>query len=232
MRDAIDLTAAEVHGSPSIADWPITTTITAVEVNHRGVIVSTPKLDGAGRWPDFTPPGWDGPLQYTLWIGMERFNGWHVAAALSFWYGRGTHHDDAGGDVLTPDQIGKNWLYDGRYGSMRYAQPIVGERVAFFVAAGGQRFDIAPIETVRERSNVVTVAWPTEPRIFAFEAPVPSPPPAPSPQPPSPNPPEYVAAILNRLDRIESALVADLAKPAPVYKGALWGYPITLKPEK
>lgn len=228
MSDEIDLKACEVHGSPDIADWPITTTIASVDVNHRGVIVAAPKLDGPNPWPDLTPPTWDGPLQYTLWIGVERDGRWHVAAALSFWRGRGTHNDDAGGDVFQPDQIGKNWLYDSRYGSMRYAQPIPGERVAFFIAAGSQRFDPGVIETVRERSNVVTVVWPTQPQTFTFDAPVPTPTPEPVPTPPAPipepAPPFDPSPLLAQIAALQFRVAALESTPLPDYLGTV-SYP-------
>src|SRR5256885_1490366 len=67
---ALDLHQATIHNNPpNLADWPETTAITEVDfqyMGHDGIHVEFSKRDGPGRWPDIVPPGWDGPLQYTL----------------------------------------------------------------------------------------------------------------------------------------------------------------------
>src|SRR6185369_5294109 len=68
--DAIDWNSVIITaGSPrDVANWAITTTITGMDFRGDGVRVDFSKKDGPGRWPDVVPPGWDGALQYTLWM--------------------------------------------------------------------------------------------------------------------------------------------------------------------
>src|SRR5205814_6062127 len=40
--------------------------------------------DGPGRWPDIVPPGWDGPLQYTVGIVMNIGGSWYGSAAIQY----------------------------------------------------------------------------------------------------------------------------------------------------
>src|SRR6185369_14181662 len=108
----LDLHDAILYDNPvNLADWPVTTTITDLEFQYQGadgVHVEFDKLDGPNRWPDITPPGWDGPLQYTLGMA-EYINGqWHCSAAIQFWYGL----DASGGNVAFDNQVAKNWYYD------------------------------------------------------------------------------------------------------------------------
>ena len=38
-------------------------------------------------WPDVTPPGWSGPLQYTLWIVLNINGQWHASGCIEYWRG-------------------------------------------------------------------------------------------------------------------------------------------------
>lgn len=155
--DALNLKGAIIlNNPPDLASWPVTTTITALDIRPTGIHVEFSKREGAGRWPNVTPPGWDGPLQYTL--GMAQFiNGqWYASAPIQFWHGL----DESGGP---PGEIRKNWFYDAsRWGPLSVHQPAVGEKVGFFVVAGNVRnlLDEGSQSPVRERSNVVVVPMP------------------------------------------------------------------------
>jgi hypothetical protein len=151
-----------LYSNPTdLADWPETTTITEVDFSDN-VHVAFSKQDGDGRWPDVVPPGWDGPLQYTLGM-VECVNGqWYASAVIEYWYGLYS----SGGNVAMNDQIAQNWYYDaGRWGLLAGRQPATGETVGIFVAAGNLRnitSDDPNQSPVMERSNVVMVQMPDQ----------------------------------------------------------------------
>ncbi len=156
----LDLHLATLHDNPpDLANWPITTTITQLNFTTTGVHVEFSKRDGVGRWPDIMPPGWTGPLEYTLGIAECIDGTWHASAAIQFWYGL----DESGGNVALNNQVAMNWYYDGRWGALAGRQPATGEIIGVFVIAGNTRgvFTDDPAESpVMERSNVVLVPMP------------------------------------------------------------------------
>jgi len=159
--DAFNLAAAMVHSSPaSVASWPVTTTITSFAVRPDGIAVEFSKKNGPGRWPDVVPPGWTGPLQYTLWIAMNIGGTWHTCSPIEFWSGLAAN----GGDITVNNQIAVNWTY---YCGPMARQPAPGEMVGFFVTAGDQRLKDAFI--VHERSNTIVIPFPaTSGQTFTF----------------------------------------------------------------
>jgi hypothetical protein len=159
--DAFNLGAAVVHSSPaSVASWPVTTTITSFAVRPDGIAVEFSKKNGPGRWPDVVPPGWTGPLQYTLWIAMNIGGTWHTCSPIEFWSGLAAN----GGDITVNNQIAVNWTY---YCGPMARQPAPGEMVGFFVTAGDQRLKDAFI--VHERSNTIVIPFPaTSGQTFTF----------------------------------------------------------------
>jgi hypothetical protein len=155
---AIDLHDAILHDNPpDLADWPITTMITHLEFRDDGVYLEFSKKDGDGRWPDIVPPGWDGPLQYTVGL-VERIDGvWHASAAIQYWYGL----EASGGNVALDNQVAMNWYYDARWGEMAGHQPITGESIGVFVVAGNVRgVGDNSQSPAMERSDVVVVPMP------------------------------------------------------------------------
>jgi hypothetical protein len=146
----------------AVAEWPITTTLTTIDISTEGVALAFSKQDGPDRWPDVTPPGWSGSIQYTLWIAMQIDGRWYTNGPLEYWYGLAR----TGGNILapTPDpfddpflmQIPGNWTYDC---GIMARQPAPGELVGFFVTAGDQRKK--DVWAVHERSNVVVFPFPT-----------------------------------------------------------------------
>jgi hypothetical protein len=154
--DKMDLSEAVIlNNPPDLASWKVSTQITLIRIGPNDIHVEFSKSAGAGRWPDITPPGWKGPLQYTL--GMAEYIGgkWVASAPIQFWYGLAA----SGGP---PGQIRKNWFYDaGRWGPLAARQPGVGEKVGFFVVAGNVRGVLDGSQSpVHERSNVVVVPMP------------------------------------------------------------------------
>jgi hypothetical protein len=151
------LTNAVVLNSPfDLGTWPITTQITSLNMASDGVEVLFTKRDGPGRWPDVIPPGFTGPLEYTLGMCLNISGQWYCSAVIEFWNGL----DKSGGP---PDQYALNWFYDPiRWAPMTGHQPAVGETIGIFVCAGDCRNnhngDASP---VHERSNVVLVPMPS-----------------------------------------------------------------------
>ena len=157
----LDLHLATLYDNPpDVADWPVTTSLTKIDFTNDGVHVEFSKLDGPDRWPDIVPPGWDGPLQYTLGMAECIDGQWHASAAIQFWYGLAA----SGGNVAVDDQVANNWFYDpGRWGPMAGRQPVMGETIGIFVVAGNARavLEDTPLQSpVMERSNVVLVPMP------------------------------------------------------------------------
>ncbi len=151
--DQVDLRQAMVYGGgPDIANWPITTAITAIDINSRGIALAFSKKDGAGRWPEVIPPGWDGGIAYTLWLVVYTGGRLVTAGGIEYWHGL----ERSGGP---PSQIAQNWYYSPAvWGPLSSHQPAVGEQVGFFVTAGDQR--VKDVRAVTERSNVVIVRFP------------------------------------------------------------------------
>jgi hypothetical protein len=161
-NDAINLSSVIITaGSPrDVANWPITTTITGIDFGSTGARVDFSKKDGPGRWPDVVPPGWDGPLQYTLWMVVNVNGQWYTSGGAEYWYGL----DRQGGP---PSQYAYNWYYNAQvWGPLANHQPANGERVGFFVTAGDAR--AKDVHIVAERSNVVAVPFPSGGGYFAF----------------------------------------------------------------
>jgi hypothetical protein len=159
----------------NLADWPVTTLITAVEFQYQGidgVHVEFSKQSGAGSWPDVTPPGWDGPLQYTLGM-VENIGGqWYGSAAIQFWRDLAAFGGNVASDIVSKGQcsafglgsscqVAKNWYYDGRWGNLAGYQPATGETIGIFVVAGNLRgVGDGSQSPVQERSNVVLMPMP------------------------------------------------------------------------
>jgi hypothetical protein len=151
------LTSAVVLNSPvGLQNWPITTQITSLNLTPNGVEVLFSKRDGPGRWPDVIPPGFSGPLEYTLGMCLNISGQWYCSAVIEFWNGL----DMSGGPL---DQYAQNWFYDPiRWAPMTGHQPAVGETIGFFVCAGDCRNNTdGSSSPVKERSNVVLVQMPT-----------------------------------------------------------------------
>ena len=159
--DGLDLHGAIITGgSPGdVANWAITTQITAMDFEN-GVQVTFSKKDGPGRWPDVVPPGWDGPLQYTLWMVVNIGGQWYTSGGVEFWYGL----QYSGGPA---NEFAYNWYYNPQvWGPLANHQPANGEQTGFFVTAGDAR--VKDVHAVAERSNVVVLPFPSGGGYFGF----------------------------------------------------------------
>lgn len=163
-RDAIDLSQAVVWDSPrDVASWAISSRVEGMTMRPEGSSGSGVALffNSRSRWPDYTPPGWDGPIQYTIWAGV-RINGvWHVAGFIQMWRDRVSTGAPllSFGPGCTINNFGCNWAYDRRWGAMAGYQPRAGEAMVFFATAGNAR-GVSTVTSVRERTNVVMVNLP------------------------------------------------------------------------
>ncbi len=154
--DPVDLHTVTITGGSArdVADWPITTTIRALDFNSGGVAVDFSKKDGPGRWPDVVPPGWSGGLQYTIWMIVSHDGRLYTAGGVEYWHGL----ERSGGP---PSMYRANWYYSPAvWGPLANHQPAVGEQVGFFVTAGDQR--AKDVRSVAERSNIVVVHFPSD----------------------------------------------------------------------
>jgi len=204
MKDGIDVSTAQVHNSHEVKDRPATAIITKLEFRPTGVHVEHTKQHD---WPDVTPPGWDGPLQYTLWIFL-RVNGvWHGSGCIEYWRGC----DQNGGP---PELFAKNWYYDAnRWGPMTGHQPAPGELVGFMVSAGDDRN--AGTVLLRERSYVATMPFPISGTVYTAPTTLDDVIP---PGPPHIPTPDSLDEIRRQIADLTKKVDALLARPAPVYR--------------
>lgn len=213
----IPMDQIHVVNSPNALAWPVTTQLTRVDLRSTGVHV---EFSAQGSWPDTLTPGWDGPLQYTLWLFVNVDGQWYASGIIQYWRGLAEN----GGNVTSENQIARNWVYDSRWGAMQGHQPAVGERVGFMVSAGNARG--TDVHLVAERSNIVEIAFPALPASFppyiwaeggSVTQPTPStaPPTQPTappvvvpPAPPVATIPADLSPILTSLGRLQGALDA------------------------
>ncbi|HEV3059160.1 MAG TPA: VCBS repeat-containing protein [Vicinamibacterales bacterium] len=154
--DGIDLSQVPVYNSPGdVASWPITTAITEIHMRPSSDPLAGLSLVFSGQqtWPNYLPPGWTGPLQYTVWAVWYANGQWSAAGIIQMWAGR----PSTGAPILT--DFARNWIYSPRWGPGWGHQPVVGEQMGFFVTAGDAR-GVGTVTSVRERSNVVMVSLP------------------------------------------------------------------------
>jgi hypothetical protein len=150
--DALNLGSAAVYNSPpDIASWPATAKITRIDMSPGAGL--NLEFTTKASWPDYTPPGWDGPLQYTVWAVVNISGRWYTSGFIQMWRGRAS----TGAPILS--DFARNWAYDARWGPMMGHQPFAGEQMGFFVSSGNARGE-AGVTARRERSNVVIVSLP------------------------------------------------------------------------
>ena len=161
--DAINLNLASVYNSPStIASWPATSTITSLTMSNSSGLSF--HFTTENSWPDVVPPGFSGPLQYTVWAVVNVNGSWNTSGFIQMWRGRGS----TGAPILAEFPI--NWAYDSRWGPMNHYQPHAGEQMGFFLSAGNARGE-SGVSSVRERTNVVLVSLPAgDSGVFSFSS--------------------------------------------------------------
>lgn len=210
-QDAIDPASLQVvGGSPDVRSWRPTAAITRVTLWEGNVEVDAI----IPNWPEQVPPGWDGPIQFTLWIVVQKDGVWRATGSLEFWKGK----------TQTGSPLSSG-LKDWWYYAPEIGQPQPGEVVGLFIAAGDQRRK--DMRTVTERSNIVAFRVPAnDTGSFDFAVVPPSVPPVITPPPvvvpppvgvPPPPPiivtPPDLSGVTSRLDQIAQQLAAhDVAE--------------------
>jgi hypothetical protein len=221
MIDGIDLSTAILHGTldPKVAR--ITASFEAVEfataVNEavRPVVMPRPL-----PWPSEIPPGWTGPIQFTLWAFVKIHGVWHGGAMQEFWSDRMW----CGANWLLPAPEGPmagtnnwqaNWAYDhGRWGAMCDYVPVAGDEVGFMLLAGDSRPHVRMIAEYPdktpciERTNTVRMTL----KLAGISTPLDSgtePPIEPPVEPPVTTP--GIEEVLQRLDTLQKTVDTQFA---------------------
>lgn len=231
-QDAFDLTTAEIVNAPDVSRWPARATITSVAFDGSTTRVEFTKKDGPDRWPDITPAGWAGPLQYTIWLCLQNGGQWACSAFVQMWHGRDGSGDRNDPDV--PSVYDKHWYYAPRWAPLYgHGQIQPSESIGIMVTSGNARDKVGPYGP-EERSNVVVIPA-TDRGTFTFSAPPPTPPPVVTPPvvvPPSPPPPVVVpppavfdaTAISAQIARLQADLEASRKENQAFYEhvGIQW----------
>jgi hypothetical protein len=212
-NDMLNLSTADIVNSPDVRSWPCTAALTRVSFENGQTSVEFSKKDGPGRWPDGIPPGWEGPLQYTLWLFVHVGGGtWCGSGFVQFWHGRAA--SGTPGDPDVPSRYHANWYYGTRWRPINgHGQIQPGEEIGFMVTSGNARDSVGPFGP-QERSNVVvfratdngTFDFPAEAPPVPVPVPVPTPVPTPVPVPVPPTPapaPVDLTGVLARLAALE-----------------------------
>lgn len=200
--DMLNIHSAQIVNAPDVRDWPITTALTSVSFDGAVTRVDFTKRDGPNRWPDVTPTGWTGPLEYTLWLFVKVQGNWVGSGFIQFWNGRDGTGNAADPDV--PSRYAAHWYYSERWSPIfGHGSLAPGEEIGFMVTSGNQRDSVGP-DSVRERSNVVTFPA-TDNGHYSFSStpvptpvPTPTPVPVPVPLPPAPLPTTDLSPILTQ----------------------------------
>jgi hypothetical protein len=232
VADALDFSSIQILQSPDVHNWPVTTAITRIEFRANDFRIDFTKKHGPGRWPDAVTPGWDGPLQYTIWVVLPAQK--LTCGCIQMWHGK---EENQGIGVGGPFSKGaQDWWF--RVGPMAGIQPQAGDRVGFFVTAGDARLRTDPT-SVHERSNIVVVTIPSnDSGVFTFPSTATEPAHAPdvTPEPPQPDDATGTAAtdapaVLARIDKLERELKGAVKvleerlkrieqRPFPIYVAA------------
>jgi hypothetical protein len=152
--DAIDLSHAIVASDdcPPVAHLAVLTQMQTITLTQaeQGYAMTFP---GRDTWPGVVPPGWEGPINHTLWMAEYIGGLWYV---LPIKEALGDYCTL--GPILQHGQVPENLTYFAREPMLGY-QPALGELVGFFVTTGDtRRMNVQPLGFVG-RSNVVLVPF-------------------------------------------------------------------------
>lgn len=136
VASSFDIRTAKFWDNPPDAGtWPLGAHITYVEFTGFSMRVDFDRREGPNAWPNLIPPGFQGPLQYTLGMCRNLGGQWHCSAVVQFWQGRSLD------DTSPPSRFWREWWYEGgRWGPLAdLVGPAEGEIVGIFVASGDLR---------------------------------------------------------------------------------------------
>ena len=135
VASSFDIRTAKFWDNPPDAGtWPIGAHVNYVEFTGFSLRVDFDRREGPNKWPNLIPPGFMGPLQYTLGMCRNIGGQWHCSAVVQFWEGRSLD------DTSAPSRFWREWWYEGgRWGPLAdLVGPAEGETVGIFVASGDQ----------------------------------------------------------------------------------------------
>jgi hypothetical protein len=200
MKDAIDINAVQFYSPVHVAGFASTVDLIGAEFHPADDKGIKPLFDrrALAGWPDFTLPGWDGPLQWTIFMGFQINGRWHMGAMLEFWSDRlGSPREWTGAHPAVVSEGLTHWqrhlaYAKDRYGALSNVAPYEGIPMALMMVAGGARPGTSNHPTVPERSNIIVVPLKMSGTETVSNEPVPpasepEPVPVPVPVPPSPN---------------------------------------------
>ena len=155
MSSEIDVASAQIVNAPDVRQWRETAKITRVSFDGATTRIAFDKQDGPNRWPDVRPAGWDGDLQYTMWLFLQIRDKWVGSGFIQMWHGREGSGSAADPDV--PSKYHDHWYYGTRWTPMHEHGAIKpGELIGFMVTSGNARDSVGPFGP-KERSNIVVV---------------------------------------------------------------------------
>ncbi len=152
--DAINLSAAIVASGdcPAVAHLRILSAMSTISLieSEQGFAMNFP---GRDTWPGVIPPGWDGPINHTLWIAELIGGTWYVLPIKEALNDYCTL-----GPILNPGQIPDNLTYYAQ-SPMHGYQPRPHEKIGFFATTGDtRRMNLQPAIGAG-RTNVVLVPF-------------------------------------------------------------------------
>src|SRR5262245_6950936 len=101
----IAINRLRIKNYPDVRRWPATAAINRIEfVPGAGIHF---EFDRQDTWPNVTPPGWNAPIQYTVWILLKIDGQWYGSGIIGCSRGRQSTDEV---DVTTTDHIADNWL--------------------------------------------------------------------------------------------------------------------------
>jgi hypothetical protein len=165
IKDAIDINAVQFYSPVPVAGFASTVDLIGAEFHPADDKGIKPLFDrrALAGWPDFTLPGWDGPLQWTIFMGFQINGRWHMGAMLEFWSDRlGSPREWTGAHPAVVSEGLTHWqrhlaYAKDRYGALSNVAPYEGIPMALMMVAGGARPGTSNHPTVPERSNIIVV---------------------------------------------------------------------------
>lgn len=151
--------AIVVNSPPDITSWPITAGITSVRFSPPvGWVVDFDRRLSGNPWPSVIYPGFTGPLQYTLGLCRKLTPSWVCSSVVEFWQHR--IEEEGPHSASGPNEIAKEWFYDGRWGALAGWQPVPGEEVGVYIqACDGRNLAATPPGCTPQRTAARLVKW-------------------------------------------------------------------------
>lgn len=215
MPDYIDLSKAQIDGSPDVRNWPITVNISTIDMDPVGGLTITFDRTIPESWKWYTGNGSDN-YQYTVWLVVPINGVYHAQGFIQMWQGR--KMGDGSLPPITNRFDPSGWI-GGLGGQITAYKPKAGDLLGLLVTAGDAR-GRGTVSSVAERSNVVDfILPPGDKGHFAYYNIPPVQPPTDDPKPPVDPPAPQVVDLKPVLDAIKQLSDKIDAIKAPSYAG-------------